>query len=719
LALIPLPVQHSASMPSTDSRIARPEFRFAIIFAAWTLFGLAQILLAAAMTQRWSDVALSTSFLMFMPRVWGWALLTPVITRWDAQTRNTFPSLAGRVAAHAPLYLLCAVIEAVIRRSTVVMLGGELAVPFYVTVFFFADVEAVRYVAALMLGGVLDASRQFIRKERREVALKEEIARAQLHYLNLQLQPHFLFNALGSISELAHEAPQAAARMVDHLTSLLRYATESRSGQFVTLREELAALDPYLQIQRMRFPDWLSIEEHIESGARDAMIPRMLLQPLVENAIRHGLSHRDSGGRIIFGASVHGGDLIISVYDNGAGLQAGASRPGLGIGLGNIRERLTTLYGDAQSLELVDHPEGGVEVLLRIPFRHEAPGATHNALEDAEDYLRESSEMTEANDSRPKVWLNLMWGWIVAGIFMLILSLAYVFLRHPDSHEPAMDIVRRHMIYDGLWIILTPVVIALGKKFPISRRTLSISLPLHLMVSVVVSWLHVLTLRSLIGGTQPLASSAYLDSLFWNLTAYFILVGIAHRAAIEGWIREKDLAAAKMRAELTSARLSTVMLELRPEFLLSSLDALRTLVTVDARKAEILLTNLADFLRLTMESLTRQSITVEREISLLESYAQVHRSGAGYFPAIQRVIPSSLESAIVPTGVTRILAERVIDKGNAPETLVVSVRRIDDALSVRVAPSQGGITSEGVEVDLPFSREKGNPSNRELALQHG
>ncbi|HKY98595.1 MAG TPA: histidine kinase [Gemmatimonadaceae bacterium] len=705
-------------MSSTDSRIARPEFRFAIILAAWTLFGLAQIILAAAMTQRWNAVALSTSFLVFMPRVWGWALLTPIITRWDAEARKAFPSLAGRMAAHAPLYLMCVVVEAVIRRSTVVMLGNELEVPFYVTVFFFADAEAVRYVASLMLGRVLDASSEFIRKERREVALKEEIARAQLHYLDLQLQPHFLFNALGSISELAHEAPQAAARMVDHLTSLLRYATESRSAQFVTLREELAALDPYLQIQRMRFPDWLSIEERIESGAQDAMIPRMLLQPLVENAIRHGLSHRDSGGRIIFGASVHGGDLVISVYDNGAGLQAGASRPGLGIGLANIRERLTTLYDEAQSLELVDHQEGGVEVLLRIPFRREAPALKHNALEDADDELRESVGMTAAHGSTRSEWLELMWGWIVAGVFMLILSLSYVFLRHPDSHEPAMDIVGRHAVYDGLWMILTPIVIALGRKFPISRRTLSVSLPFHLIVSTAISWLHLAATWLLVGRDQPLGSFTNLDSLFWNLAAYFILIGIAHRAAIEGWIREKDLAAGKMRAELTTARLSTVMVELRPEFLLSSLHALRKLVTLDARKAEILLTNLADFLRLTMESLTRQSITVEREISLLESYARVHRSGEGYFPAIQRVIPSSLENAIVPSGVTRILAERLIEKGDVPETIVVSVRRIDDALSVRVAPSEGGITSAGVEVDLPFVTGKGHAADQRLVLQH-
>src|SRR4029079_8922679 len=282
----------------------------------------------------------------FMPRVWIWALATPLIAAVDTYARRHSSSVARRIAWHLPVFALMCLVQAALRRATLSVLSPMPGtVPFWVIYLYYADIEAVRYVASLTLGRVLEATRELVRKERREAVLKEEIAKAQLHYLDLQLQPHFMFNALGSIAELAHEAPAAAARMVEHLTSLLRYATQPRTGQEVTLREELAQLTPYLEIQRMRFPDWLTISEKIEPEAEDAMIPRLLLQPLVENAIRHGLSHRRSGGRIEFGASIHGDDLVLSIYDNGVGLTSESKTPGLGIGMGNIRSGLQSLIG--------------------------------------------------------------------------------------------------------------------------------------------------------------------------------------------------------------------------------------------------------------------------------------------------------------------------------------------------------------------------------------
>src|SRR5215212_1471628 len=363
-------------MPSQErgTRIKWPTRTWAIAFTAWSLFGGAQIIIASLVVGRWNEVYVGRSAFQFIPRVWIWALATPLIAAVDFYARRHSSSVARRIAWHLPVFALMCFVQAALRRATLTLLmpGPMTPVPFWVTYLYYADIEAVRYVASLTLGRVVEATRELVRKERREALLKEEIANAQLHYLDLQLQPHCMFNALGSIAELAHEASAAAGRMVEHLTSLLRYATQPRTGQEVTLREELGALTPYLEIQRMRFPDWLTISEKIEPAAEDAMIPRMLLQPLVENAIRHGLSHRRAGGRIEFGASVHGDDLVLIVYDNGVGFTTDSKTPGLGIGLGNIRDRLSTLYGDSQSLELLRHAEGGVEVLVRMPFRRSA-----------------------------------------------------------------------------------------------------------------------------------------------------------------------------------------------------------------------------------------------------------------------------------------------------------------------------------------------------------
>ena len=582
---------------------------FRIVLGAWTLFGLAQFVLATLMTRSWEPAYLA----QFMPRVWLWAAFTPLVAMWDLRVRK-------RLILHLPLFVLACVIQATLRRTTVVALGNELTVPFYVTFLYFSDIEALRYVASLMLARVLRASHELARRERRAAQLKNAVAHAQLHYLNLQLQPHFLFNALGSISELAHEAPQAAGRMVDHLSSLLRYATQPRSSQEVTLREELAALSPYLEIQRMRFPDWLSISERIEPAAEDAMIPRMLLQPLVENAIRHGLSNRRSGGLIVFGASVHGDRLVLSVHDNGAGLNPESGTRGLGIGLSNIRERLSTLYGDRQSLELLSHDQGGVEVVLRIPFRRAASETT------AADIAADADTGSYVPDQPSRTW-QLVRNWIIAGVLLTLLSLFYIAIRNPASPEPALDIIWRHVVHVALWIALTPFVLWLTRRFPISRGRAGITLALHLIAGTLVAIAHVAVSRLLVGReVLPLFNGYLIDSTFWNLTAYGILLAVAQRTSIEEWIRERDVAAAEMQAELTSARLSSVMVELRPDFLLDALARLKHLVTLDPPAAEALLANLADFLRLTMESLSRDKPTDERRFDLHTAYAKVRRA---------------------------------------------------------------------------------------------
>lgn len=655
---------------------------------------------------RWNAVYVGRSAFQFMPRVWIWAFATPLIAAVDLYARTHSRSVAKRIAWHLPVFALMCFVQAALRRATLaIMVPEPMMLPFWVTYLYYADIEAVRYIASLTLGRVVEATRELVRKERREALLKEEIAKAQLHYLDLQLQPHFMFNALGSIAELAHEAPAAAGRMVEHLTSLLRYATQPRTGQEVTLREELAQLTPYLEIQRMRFPDWLTISERIEPGAEDAMIPRMLLQPLVENAIRHGLSHRRSGGRIEFAASVHGDDLVLSVYDNGAGFTSNSKSPGLGIGLGNIRDRLSTLYGESQSLELLTHTEGGVEVLVRMPFRR-GPAASAAAAASLDITARTAEpSLPGAKSTEPR---RLVKNWIAAGAVLTLYSLFYVTVRHPPGQTPPLEVVRQHVVNVALWLALTPIALFLSRRFPVSRERIPDSLPVHLIAGSVISVAHWIAWRIIMGDwTERGGFQGGLDSIFWNLTVYGVLVAVAQRDVIEDWIRERDVAAAKMRAELTTARLSTVMLELRPDFLLSALASLHALVLCDAAKAEKLLTSLADFLRLTLESLTKPTVSVEREIALLEAYANVHRAGAGDFPEMLLEIPKPVEGEVVPTGVTRIMAERLLESGDTPECIVVSIRRTDAGLTIRVAPEHVSKTSEFLRAPKthdPFGR---------------
>ena len=208
-------------------------------------------------------------------------------------------------------------------------------------------------------------------RERQTAALATELVQARLQALRMQINPHFLFNTLNTISALIHENPDAADRMIVRLSELLRRTLDRGDVQEVPLREELEFLRSYLEIEQMRFPDRLTVTFDIEPKAQDLLVPHLILQPLVENALRHGILPREEAGRVEISARVADGrHLELKVRDNGNGLLAANGGPGReGIGLQNIRSRLAQLYGAAQQLEIGNASAGGVEARVRIPCR--------------------------------------------------------------------------------------------------------------------------------------------------------------------------------------------------------------------------------------------------------------------------------------------------------------------------------------------------------------
>ncbi len=200
--------------------------------------------------------------------------------------------------------------------------------------------------------------------------LRTQLVQAQLQALRRQLDPHFLFNTLHSISELVHEDPEAAETMIARLSDLLRRSIENSGAQEVPLQEELELLNLYLEIEKARFDDRLMVNFRIEAGTEMALVPNLVLQPLVENAIRHGIAHRTQGGSVTVSSRREGGDLILAVVDDGAGIVAG--RPHReGVGLSSTRGRLERLYGGEKRLELLAR-ERGAEARVRIPYRRES-----------------------------------------------------------------------------------------------------------------------------------------------------------------------------------------------------------------------------------------------------------------------------------------------------------------------------------------------------------
>jgi signal transduction histidine kinase len=205
--------------------------------------------------------------------------------------------------------------------------------------------------------------------------LQAQLADAQLEVLRARLEPHFLFNTLNSITVLVRRDPAAAERMLQRLSRLLRMALDRHARAEVPLDEELSFVREYLEIQRVRFPDRLVYEFLVPPELGDAAVPCFLLQPLVENAVQHAVAVRARGGRVEIAAAREGAVLTVTVRDDGPGTDSGSRSGRLGVGLSNTRERLATLYGNRQGLELVDRPEGGCEARVDIPYRRLEPGA--------------------------------------------------------------------------------------------------------------------------------------------------------------------------------------------------------------------------------------------------------------------------------------------------------------------------------------------------------
>jgi len=257
-------------------------------------------------------------------------------------------------------------------------------------------VDLLAYGAVVGLAHSVHFYRRFRERERRALVLESNLANARLDALRAQLQPHFLFNSLNAIAALLRRDPRLAEATLMSLSDLLRLALSQSERQEIALREEMQFVERYLEIQQTRFGDKLRFEQDIEPAALDCLVPALVLQPLIENAIRHGIEPAEEGGLVRLTAHQQKGKLVLIVEDDGVGLTRNASdslqaktasnpphttppmartssstsvvSSGSGIGLMNLRARLETLYGARQKLELAPRSEGGVIVRLEIPW---------------------------------------------------------------------------------------------------------------------------------------------------------------------------------------------------------------------------------------------------------------------------------------------------------------------------------------------------------------
>ncbi|HVX04833.1 MAG TPA: histidine kinase [Rhodanobacteraceae bacterium] len=353
---------------ATSSRI-KP---WVLAFGFWTLLGLSYAL-SAGLSDLSEGQAANWGRLVtwYLASFWLWMLLVPLIARLGRQTAGQ--GWRRFCLVHVPASIVMALAQVLIRvgvfwiiwRShitTVHSFGAYLQHEF---VFNFYFAQLTYWVILAVLRGM--DSRRHLRDERlRNAQLETQLVQSQLHAMRMQLQPHFLFNTLNAISALALAEPLRARRMIARLSDLLRLTLEERHSPLVPLSHELEIVRCYLEIQRERFRDRLQTRLEVADDALQAFVPGMILQPLVENALRHGLLDKATPGNLLIRARREGAYLHVSVEDDGLGMPDDIVD---GVGLGTTRERLRMQFEDAAALELQARGGGGTRVVLRMPFR--------------------------------------------------------------------------------------------------------------------------------------------------------------------------------------------------------------------------------------------------------------------------------------------------------------------------------------------------------------
>jgi sensor histidine kinase YesM len=353
--------------------------RVALIIGLWTLFGLF-LVSQTGLAFRRSDrpVTLYRIFWAEMAFAYSWAALTPLVL-WLARH---FPLERERWLRSLSVHVFASLLIGLATRGFrdfmffYLIAEPESRMSFsklFLNVYLFFDYGSMIYWLILLVWYAFNYYHRYREGEIKTTRLEAQLAQAQLQALKMQLNPHFLFNTLHSISALVHKDADSADKMIARLGDFLRLTLDSAGAQEVSLQQELEFLKCYLDIERIRFKDRLTVQMSIEPQALHARLPNLILQPIVENAIRHGIAPRTSHGQIEIEARRYNGILHVQITDNGPGLPSNGNTGSIfkGVGLSNTKARLQQLYGADHRLDLSNTSRGGLSVILEIPFNTE------------------------------------------------------------------------------------------------------------------------------------------------------------------------------------------------------------------------------------------------------------------------------------------------------------------------------------------------------------
>ncbi|HKR15741.1 MAG TPA: histidine kinase [Pyrinomonadaceae bacterium] len=367
-----LPDDHPRQSP-----FVRRLIRIGVIWGMWTIVAL--FFSTQVFMMYYSEgqpIPYKRAFLVQASACYLWALVTPLLLWLARRFRIDRNNWLRKVFLHF-LFSVAIVITLIGLHFVVYMIlsgrAGSIT-PIRLLGYLYPNLDRwlLVYWFIFLMSHAFNYYNSYRKGELQASQLRTQLVQSQLEALKMQVQPHFLFNTLHSISALLSKDTEGARKMITRLGDFLRLTLENSGSMEVTLQQEIEFLNGYLEIERIRFQDRLTTEIKIDPDVLDVRVPNLILQPIVENAMRHAVGNSHAG-HVEIAAFPLNGSLHIEVNDNGPGLnvdRSGEARRGRGLGLANTQARLVGLYGTEASFEMTNRPSGGLTVSIEIPRRH-------------------------------------------------------------------------------------------------------------------------------------------------------------------------------------------------------------------------------------------------------------------------------------------------------------------------------------------------------------
>jgi two-component system, LytTR family, sensor kinase len=662
-----------------------------LVLLAWEAVALVRTLLWWSLRPTWARL-LRAGLLYSLGAVF-WTAVSYGVVRLTGRLarRRRWRHWSAPLAAHTAAALVTACAEAVWWRASVATLTafrepGSL----WYTALNHLDSNLVAYAA---ITGIAYAVRHYARLARaaaHTARLEAQYSETRLHVLTMQLQPHFLFNTLHVISELVHQRPEDARRVSARLRDLLRAAFGPQEAAEVALSDELRSAQAYLEIQRVRYGGRLQVICDVPDAVARAVVPRLVLQPLVENAIRHGTDRALGPGRIEITARRDGEDLELRVKDTGPGPATGAATRG-GIGLSNTRARLEQLYGARQSFVLQAGSGGGAEAVIRLPWHTAPPAPTSTTEPPPEDV----ADLPGApGRGRPGPAWTIIGIWTLVGVFW---GQQEYLLRVWSGSERALGASIFHNVLAAwLWLPLTPALLAVARRRPAAGGWPA-AIAAYGALAIAVAALVVMVRRwTGLAAAGPLLGPGTTYAFIWSFCAALAIVGIGVGSGLAAQARTRAAERAALEAELALERLDLVRWRLQPAFVLPVLEAIEAAAATDADRADRLAVAMGDFLRLVLQQNGGRWSTVEREAELARATLglSVELGRLAAVPPVE--IAAQVAAHPVPAWSLQPLIQQVLERsaaGGAPPTRIRAMALGD---GVRVTAE-----ATGIELRLP------------------